>query len=249
MRAKTVTGFHRRDILKLLPYAVSCAQRAWAEWEKTNQHDSPLFRTRGIVLLPEDLTLQDWPERALRAGLTTIALHDGSSARTVAKFVHSAAGGRFLEQCRRLELNVEYELHAMSDLLPRSLFQKSPGLFRMNEKGERTADANLCVHSQQALEMVCANAVELSGLMRPTTGRYFFWGDDGQPWCRCTQCRLLKDSDQALTVTNAILQAVRRHDPRATMAHLAYANTLIPPETVKPEPGVFLEFAPINRPL
>src|SRR5262250_2050739 len=102
MRAKTVTGFDRRDILKLLPYAVSCAQRAWAEWEKTNQHDSPLFRTRGIVLLPEDLTLQDWPERALRAVLTTIALHDGSSAQKVAKFVCSSEGVQFLKRCRKL---------------------------------------------------------------------------------------------------------------------------------------------------
>ena len=240
-------GFDRRDILKLLPCAFSLAQRTLAGTEKTDGEDLPFFRTRGVVLLPEDLALQDWPERAKRAGLTTIALHDGSSARTVAKFVHSAAGVRFLEQSRRLELNVEYELHAMSDLLPRNLFRKSPGLFRMNEKGERTADANLCVHSQEALEMVCANAVELSGLMSPTTGRYFFWGDDGQPWCRCPQCHTLNDSDQALTVTNAILQAGRRHNPKATMAHLAYANTLIPPETVKPEPGVFLEFAPINR--
>ena len=33
----------------------------------------------------------------------------------------------------------------------------------------------------------------------------------------------------------------------ATLAHLAYANTLAAPRRVKPEPGVFLEFAPIHR--
>ncbi len=246
MKAKTATAFGRRDILKLLPYAVSLVQRAWAS-EKTNRDDSPSFRTRGVVLLPEDLTLQDWPERAQRAGLTTIALHDGSSARKVAKFVCSSEGVQFLKRCRKLGLNVEYELHAMSDLLPRNLFQKNPDLFRMNESGVRTPDANLCVHSQEALEIACAHAVELSGLMRPTTGRYFFWGDDSQPWCRCTQCRALNDSDQALTVTNALLHVIRRQHPKATIAHLAYANTLAAPERVKPERGVFLEFAPINR--
>ena len=38
-----------------------------------------LFATRGVVLVPSDLSLADWPERAKEAGLTTIALHaDGA---------------------------------------------------------------------------------------------------------------------------------------------------------------------------
>ena len=36
-------------------------------------------------------------------------------------------------------------------------------------------------------------------------------------------------------------------DSKASLAHLAYANTLTPPEKVNPVEGVFLEFAPINR--
>jgi hypothetical protein len=43
------------------------------------------FETRGVVLVPEDLTLKDWPERAQRAGLTTTALHLGSSPWAVAR--------------------------------------------------------------------------------------------------------------------------------------------------------------------
>jgi hypothetical protein len=63
----------------------------------------------------------------------------------------------------------------------------------------------------------------------------------------CEQCRTLTPSDQALLVENAILRALRRHDPQATLSHLAYGPTLAPPAHVQPEPGIFLEYAPINR--
>jgi hypothetical protein len=135
----------------------------------------------------------------------------------------------------------------MRELLPRALFAKDPGLFRMNDQGARTPDANLCVHSPHALEIVATNALRLARQLKPTTGRYFFWGDDGQPWCRCPRCREFSDSDQALLLDNYLVEKLRKLDPRAQLAHLAYANTLAPPKRVKPAPGVFLEFAPIHR--
>ena len=46
---------------------------------------------------------------------------------------------------------------------------------------------------------------------------------------------------------NAVLKALRHVDAKATLAHLCYQNTLKPPSQVKPEAGVFLEFAPIHR--
>ena len=44
-----------------------------------------------------------------------------------------------------------------------------------------------------------------------------------------------------------LLRALRLHDPRASLAHLAYLNSLEPPKKVRPESGVFLEYAPIRR--
>jgi hypothetical protein len=193
------------------------------------------------------LTLKDWPERAQRAGLTTIGLHHGSSPRAVARAVQSDEGQRFLESCRRLGLQVEYELHAMKELLPRDLFPKDPTLFRMNDKQERTPDANLCVHSKCALDVVGEHAVALAQSLRPTTGRYFFWGEDGQPWCRCDKCRELSDSDQALVLENHLWKVLCDQDERAQLAHLAYNSTLAAPKQLKPAQGVFLEYAPINR--
>jgi hypothetical protein len=203
------------------------------------------FKTRGVVITPKDVTLGDWQKRAKQAGLTTIALHP--FPEVVLNFVRTDDGQKFLEKCHRLGLQVEYELHAMRELLPRTLIQKDKSLFRMNETGERIPDANLCVHSTNALDIAAENALKFAGNLQPTTGRYFFWGDDGQPWCRCDRCRDLTDSDQSLMFENHLMRALRGIDSKANLAHLAYANTLSPPRAVKPEPGIFLEYAPIKR--
>jgi hypothetical protein len=179
--------------------------------------------------------------------LTTIGLHHGASPALVAAFIESDKGQQFLARCRALGLEVEYELHASRELLPRALFEKDKTLFRANDQGERSPDANLCVHSGRALELAAENAVVLARRLKPSTGRYFFWGDDGAPWCRCKDCRGLSEADQALILENHLVGALRRLDSRAQLAHLAYANTIVPPRQVKPAPGVFLEYAPIRR--
>jgi len=46
---------------------------------------------------------------------------------------------------------------------------------------------------------------------------------------------------------NQICQALRTLDPQARVAHLAYTNTITPPQKIKPDSGIFLEFAPIYR--
>jgi len=209
--------------------------------------NKPSFATRGVVLVPEDLTLKDWPERAKQAGLSTIGIHHQNSPQAVVRWVASDAGQGFLEACRRLDLQVEYELHAMKELLPRGLFAKNSELFRMDDKGQRTPDANCCVHCERALEIIAESAVAIARTLRPTTGRYFYWGDDGQPWCQYPKCRALLPSEQALVIENRMCEALRAIDPKAQVAHLAYSNTLTPPKQIKPAHGVFLEYAPISR--
>ena len=206
------------------------------------------FRTRGVVLIPSDLTLVQWPDRVAQAGLNTIGLHIGRRIYVVVKFIRSDEGQKFLAACKRLGLNVEYELHAMEDLLSREHIRKDPSMFRMDKSGRRTEDFNCCPSHSGALEIIAQSALEFSRILRPTTHRYFYWPDDGREWCHCDKCRGLSSSEQALLVENHILRALRKHhDPQAAVCHIAYAPTLQPPKQVKAEPGVFLEFAPITR--
>jgi len=206
---------------------------------------TPFFTTRGVILGTDDLATLDWPQRAQAAGLTTIATHITPSE--VADFVATEAGQRFLAQCRDHGLAVEHELHAVSDLLPRALFDRDPTMFRMDEGGHRVREDNLCVHSPAALEVAAENVVRYTRLLPSTTGRYFYWCDDGRPMCRCPDCRGLSDSEQTLLLENHLLRAIRTVDANATLAHIVYHNTLSAPQQVRPDPGVFLEYAPISR--
>ena len=212
-----------------------------------SSEEEPYFHTRGVVLTPEDFTWTQWPQAVKDAKLTTIGIHHPRSPSQIIRFIQSRAGQTVLEQCKQLGLQVEYELHAMSELLPRDWFAKDPTMFRVNEEGQRTPDANLCVHSAPALEIAAQNAIRLAQVLTPTTHRYYFWGDDGLPWCRCGLCRDLSDSEQALILENHLVEALRSLDAQAQLAHLAYANSLQPPRQIRPVSGLFLEFAPIHR--
>jgi len=233
-----------RDSLHFAASVASCLNiPAFAQDRREGRE--PFFKTRGVVLTTPDLSTLDWPQRAAKAGLTTIATH--VTPGEVSKFIQSDKGREFLAQCTEAGIAVEHELHAMSDLLPRELFEKEPSMFPMNEKGERCPDFNCCVHSSKAIDIICRNAVKYADILKSTTSRYFYWIDDGKPMCKCSRCRVYSDSEQALILENEMLKALRKIDKRATLAHLAYAETLEPPVQVKPMSGVFLEFAPIGR--
>lgn len=199
------------------------------------------FQTRGAILAWEDITSLDWPMLASQAGLTTLSVHTSDTN------MQSAAFKKFLKDCQGFNIAVEYEQHAMAELLPRSLFARQPELFRMDEKGNRTADFNCCPSSTEALEIIARNARERALKQQPTTGRYYFWLDDGGKKCHCPDCKEWEDSDQALVIENRIVRELKKLDPGNSLAHLAYQSTMKAPKTVKPEPGIFLEYAPFFR--
>ncbi len=208
---------------------------------------------RGIVLYPSDLTsfgCKTWVEMAHDAGLNVIGLHSDTRLETLPKlkaFLESENGTVFLAECEKYKIEVEYEQHILRELLPRDLFDEHPEFFRVDKEGKRNGDYNMCFTSKEAMEIVKKNAVEMAHWIRPTSHRYFFWTDDVQLYCNCPECGQYSPSEQVLLYENAVLEALKEYDSEATVAHLAYVETIVPPKKVKPLPGVFLEFAPIQR--
>ena len=233
----------RREFLK----QAAAAALVGAGGCMTCRRGGPPAETRGVVVSARDLSgAFDWPRLAHEAGLTTVATHIGP--RDVMPFIKSGRGKRFLDGCARYGLQVEHELHAIDWLLPREMFASDPSLFRMDDKGERTPVGNCCPSNPFAIEIIAGRAVEAARVCQSTTGRYFFWMTDCGKKCNCPKCRELADADQAVIVENAIVRALRAEvDPDATLAHLAYVYTIEPPKVVKPDPALFLEFAPIER--
>lgn len=205
---------------------------------------------RGLIL-----DLDDWHDGWLpllhEAGINVLGLHnwDGDNAfhekiERMIRFFETPAGGRLRNTLDEAGIELEFELHAMSWLLPRHHYDEHPEWFRMNEAGERTPKDNFCPSNVEALAEAATRAVLLARLLRPTSGRYYLWQDDNKSWCRCKACRVYSDSEQTLLVMNALLEALRQEAPDTKLAYLAYAETLEnPPAKVAPSPGVFLEIA------
>jgi len=212
-----------------------------------------MIERRGIVLCPSDIH-DGWFNWLRESELNVLGIHDllvnpgDSGLYGSVDFVRSESGRAFLSKIKNFGIAVEFEIHAMSRLLPREEFQKHPEWFRMNEKGDRIQTYNLCPSNPDALDTVSSNAVKLAKIFVPTTERYYFWADDTiEARCLCPACRDFSCSDQNLIVMNAILKGLRRIRPDAMVAYLAYYSTLQAPRNVGPQDGIFLEFAPINR--
>ena len=208
---------------------------------------------RGFLIHPEELTDRG-TERMLQSGVEVLGLHPaggadaaGTLAGLLARMEDPAFTGR-LDRLRRAGVRIEFQAHALSWLLPRERFAEHPDWFRMNERGERTPDRNCCPSSAGALDLIADRAALLARALPSDTGNYYFWIDDSRRGaCFCPACRGLTPSDQALTIYHAILRGVRRADPAGRQCYLAYCETLPPPVAVRPDPGVFLEYAPIDR--
>jgi hypothetical protein len=213
---------------------------------------------RGIVFLMEDF-IGEWMEWLTEGELTNVGLHKimqpGNHSMEDLFVQLDDDFRRRIDLCEKRGITVEYELHILEWLLPRSLFRDKPTLFRM-QNGKRVPEINCCASNSEALDIISENAYQTAKRLRQNSHDYFFWTDDADGYCECDLCRGIKNSDQNLSVVNAMLRGVRAYDSGARMSYLAYQASLEPPSleppslesaTVTPLEGIFLEFAPIAR--
>lgn len=211
-----------------------------------------MIEKRGIVIHPHELD-EVWLNRCRDLNLNVLGLHpvggpsaDESLRALIQQRKHLQP---LLDRAREMGICVEYEMHALSYLMPKSLFDAHPDWFCMNGAGERSKDCfNICASNSEGLEALADSAEKLAGLLPSDDHLYYFWLDDVTGGsCRCEHCARLSPSDQQMLLVNAMLRGIRRADPEGCIAYLAYADTLNAPEQVSPAEGVFLEYAPFRR--
>lgn len=230
--------------------------KCFGEENKTNNY------YRGVVIYPSDITtvgVLDFIKYMQGADINLLGIHSNILGRNpitgasedlanLKLFLESKEGKLLINECKKLNIDIEFESHVLKEILPRELFEEHPEYFRMDEKGVRRKDHNMCFSSEEAYQEIEKNILEVVKWLKPTTHRYFFWTDDVKgAFCNCDLCKKYSDSEQALLYENKLLTILRKIDPLATLAHLAYHNTLKAPEKVRPMDGIFLEYAPINR--
>lgn len=206
-----------------------------------------------ILIHPEELS-KDWIDRMADAGVSVLGIHPWGgkhAVKSIQGMLDSLKQPEYralLDYAAERGLEIEYEIHAAGYLLSRDLFESHPEYFRMNGEGERCSDWNFCVSNPEALALVAKRAAELAKALYRSSNLFYFWMDDGKDvHCHCPECQKYSASDQQLMVINAMLEEIRKEIPDAKMAYLAYFDSLHLPECVKAVPGVFLEYAPMEK--
>lgn len=208
-----------------------------------------MIKERGIVILKEDLCPK-WADIVRECDFNVLGLHTLDKPGAVEEYSSWLKLKKTQDVIAELEssgVRVEHELHAVSALLPRSLFETSPEFFR-EENGTRVKNDNYCPSSDEAAAIVAAGAEKLAETLKPSTHRYYLWQDDNAMGrkCSCRRCRGLSVPDQTMAMMRAILSGLKRADSKARLAFLAYEKELSLPSAKIPA-DIFLEFAPIKR--
>lgn len=206
-----------------------------------------------ILIHTEELNRR-WIDRMAEQGVNILGLHPVGGRNAAASLEHLVSELQtphfraLLDYAAERGLEIEYEMHAASYLMPRRLFETHPEYFRLNEQGERTPDANFCVTNPEALELYAKNAAELADRLYRSRPCYYFWLDDTRgKTCTCPQCSAYSVAEQQVLVLNRVLRELRKTRPDARMAHIAYLDCLDVPQRVQPDEGIFLEFAPMDQ--
>lgn len=206
-----------------------------------------------MLIHPSELS-KKWIDKLVDAGVNTLGLHPvggKASAGAIKALVDVAKTKEYrdlIDYAKARGLEIEYELHSASYLMPRELFVEHPEYFRVNKNGQRTPDWNFCVSNQEALELFANNAASLANDLYGSSNNYYFWMDDGKDFkCRCEKCQNLSMSDQQMIALNAAIAKINENDVGARLAYLAYMDTLELPENVSPNDGIFLEYAPFEK--
>ncbi|MDD2706631.1 MAG: DUF4838 domain-containing protein [Verrucomicrobiae bacterium] len=203
----------------------------------------PRFKYRGVFYSgpTHDFGVADW--LVFFAKLRFNAVRLGGDA---------VAGKRGLFQ--RLGLRAEAGGHGYRDLLPRNLFARNPGLFRMRMPedfgGKRVDDYNSCAANIEARKIMRRNFEKLA--RDAVAGGYHamhLWPDDlpGGGWCLCPLCRGFGPSDQAMLAMRNLAAVVREKKLALRVPMLAYHDTMMPNSNIPPAKENFLLFAPRER--
>ena len=208
---------------------------------------------KGIIVHPDEFGKKHI-DRAARLGIDVIGIHpEGGkrAAESLSELVELCKTAEFralIDYAYELGLEIEYEAHTASYLVDRSLFGAHPEYFREDENGERTPDVNFCVSNGEALDIAARKAVELAHALYRSPHDFYFWLDDvNGKKCNCEKCRELSFSDQQLIFSNRLAKELKKHFNDTRVPYIAYLSTLEPPTAVKPESGVFLEYAPMEK--
>jgi len=128
------------------------------------------------------------------------------------------------------------------------LFELHPEWFGMDEKGKRSPDKHtvFCTSNRDAVSYLRNNVIDYLQ-SRPEIEVFDFWPPDMDKWCCCSECSKTSSEQRHFELVNYMADELKKHFPKVKLECLAYSRYLSPPENVKLNPAVLLDFCPITQ--
>ncbi len=206
---------------------------------------------KGIIVAPGDFSGLDWVKKCADLQLDTLAFHTGGRNHDILKELDFSFSPEFKSRCAGHNIFCEFEEHTAGVMLAPELFPQHPEYFALNADGSRAPGerTNWCISSAGMRDLLRENAAALARKLGTASHRYYFWSADGaNSLCHCQECSRWSPADLNLLSVNVMAEGIRKADPQAQVACLAYAGSSYDvPEKVEPHEAVFLEFAPYVR--
>ena len=128
------------------------------------------------------------------------------------------------------------------------LFELHPEWFGMDENGKRSPDKHtvFCTSNRDAVDYLRNNVIAYLE-SRPEIEIFDFWPPDMEKWCCCSECSKTPPEQLHFELVNHIAEELREHLPQVKLECLAYSRYISPPENVKLNPAVLLDFCPVTQ--
>ncbi|HUX27536.1 MAG TPA: DUF4838 domain-containing protein, partial [Terracidiphilus sp.] len=154
-----------------------------------------------------------------------------------------------IPELRKRGILIEVGGHGYPNFLPQEkYFAQHPDWFGMRN-GKRTSDPRVVFSTanQDAVRTFVAN-VENYLHAHPEIDILDVWPPDGAEWSEAPEDLALgSSSERQMLLLNHLAQALKADFPRLRLQFIAYESYTVPPTEHKPDPGIFMDFCPIDR--
>lgn len=124
-----------------------------------------------------------------------------------------------------------------------------PEFFALNEDGSRGPSAktrnhtHYCYAADGFVELAAQRMIEMMDNDPKAILYNFYEGDGGEFYCRCEKCAAMgSNTDRMLAWTNKVARIIAKKHPEKFLKVIAYTRTCKPPEKVKPEKNVIVDY-------
>ncbi len=128
------------------------------------------------------------------------------------------------------------------------LFELHPEWFGMDKSGKRSPDKHsvFCTSNRDAVHYLQDNVMTYLKT-HPEIEIFDFWPPDMERWCCCPECSKTTSEQRHFKLVNRMAEKLRKQLPEVKLECLAYSRYVTPPEDVKLDPAVLLDFCPITQ--